>query len=193
MRIVARENFLGALSGPLDHVGRALLEPLLGTGAVGDIGIDVVLLHELEGLRVTEEVTGPLDADLAYRLDREIVVGHLDAAHRAHDRAQHVVVDDAALEAEAEQAGVHAGRLVDQVAAGLGRERHGVAFLETGLGVGHFGIGHAGGHGARQIVEMGHLGAGRAEDRLLAAAPAHGAGAQVRDEGPGAEQAGVPG
>ena len=59
-----------------------------------------------------------------------------------------------------EQGGVHAGCLVDQVATGLSGQRHGVALLETGLGIGHFGIGHARGHAAGQIVELRHLGTG---------------------------------
>ena len=50
-----------------------------------------------------------------------------------------------------------------------------------------------GGHAGRQIVELAHLGAGRGQQRLLAAAAAHRAGAQVGDERPGAEDRRVAG
>ena len=48
-------------------------------------------------------------------------------------------------------------------------------------------VAHAGGDAGGQVVELAHLRAGGHEQGLLRTAAGHGASAQVRDEGPGAE------
>src|SRR3546814_2314303 len=57
---------------------------------------------------------GAVEADPLDRFFRQGVVVHLDAAHAAHALAQHVVVDDQALQAEAQQRGVHPGGFIDR-------------------------------------------------------------------------------
>ena len=89
--------------------------------------------------------------------------------------------------AEAEQAPLHARRLVDQVGAGIANQGVVVALLRPGLGVGQLGIAHARGDAGRQVVELAHLGAGCHQEGLLRTAARHGPGAQVGDEGPGTE------
>ena len=184
---MALQDRPGLAAGPLDHVAGAGLGPFLRTAAVADLRVDVLHLHQAQGLLMAEEMARPLGADLAHGLDREAVLGHLDAADRAQDRADHVVVDHQALETEAEQAGMHAGRLVDQVGPGKSEQGLGVTLLVAGLGVRQLRIGHSRGDARGQVVELPHLGAGGGEQPLLAAAPAHCAGAQIRDEGPGPE------
>ena len=90
-------------------------------------------------------MAGPLDADIGDDIERQRLVIDLDAADIAVDRAQHVVVDEQAFEAEAEQRGMHAGRFVEEIDAGHGGERGGDAFLIARLDVGQFRIAHAGG------------------------------------------------
>ena len=100
-----------------------------------------------------------VEADVLDRLERQALVVDLDAFDRALRGADDVVVDDQALEREAEQARVHAGRLVDQVGAGIADQRVVERLLGARLGVGQLRVGHAGGGAAGQVVEVGHLAA----------------------------------
>jgi hypothetical protein len=59
--------------------------------------------------------------------------------------------------------------------------------LPTGLHVGHLAVAHAACRAAGDAVELVHLGAARRKERLFRRAARHGAGAQVRHEGPCAE------
>ena len=147
-------------------------------------GIDIFLLHEGQRLVVAEIMAGTVEADIGDDVERQRLVIDLDAADIAVDRAQHVVVDEQALEAEAEQRGMHAGAFIEQIDAGHGRERGGDALFIAGLDVGQLRIAHAGRRADGEAVEMAHLRAGRGDQRLLARAARHGAGAQIGDEGP---------
>ncbi len=129
----------------------------------------------------------PVEADVADGLERETLVADFDALDRALGGADDVVVDDQALEREAQQAGVHAGRLVDHVGAGIADQRVVQGLLGAGLAVRQLRIGHARGGAAGQVVEVRHLARRGREQRLLGAAARHGARAQVGDEAPGAE------
>ncbi len=76
---------------------------------------------QAQRLLVAEIVAGAVEADFGDGVERQGRVRNLDAAHAALAVAEHVVVDDQAFQAEAEQRGVHAGRFIDEVEAGEGR------------------------------------------------------------------------
>ena len=134
------------------------------------------------------EVMARVEGDLGDHVDGQRLVGDLDAAHHAQHGAEHVIVDDEALERHAQEARVHARGFVNHGGPGETGEGGRITLLEPRLGVGHLRIGHARRDANRQSVEIGHLGARRHEERLLTAAAAHRAGAQVGDERPGTEQ-----
>ena len=89
-----------------------------------------------------------------------------------------------------EQARQHAGRLVNQVRAGIADERVVVGLLIAGLHVGKLGVAHARGRTAGQVVESRQLRTRGGKQGLLRASARHRAGAQVRHEAPGAEDCG---
>ena len=147
--------------------------------AVGDLRIKEIRVHAPKRLRMAEEV--PLVADdLADRLDGERCVADLDRGQRAQDRAQHVVVDDVALERAAHQPSLHPAGLRDHVAAGMGGERDGEALLVAALGVGELAVAGAGDGRVGQPVMLRHLHGGCGQQGLLAAASRHRSRAQVR-------------
>ncbi len=176
---------------PVDDGGRSLLDPFLRARPAADHRIGVFRLHQVQRLRMAQEMARTLGADVAHRLDRNAFVVDRDARHRAQRAADRVIVDHHAFQAGAQKAGMHAGGFVDQIGAGIGDQRVVVALLIPRLGVRHLGIRHAGRNAAGQVVEPRHLGAGRHQQRLFAAAAGHGARPQIADEGPGAEDAGV--
>ena len=138
----AAEDLVLARHRHLYRVGLAKLDPAPGAQPVGDIGVDILSLHQGKGLGMAEIVAGSTRAYIPDRLDRQGGVVDLDAAHATHGLAKHVVVDDQAFQAETEQRGVHAGRLVDEVEAGEPGHHVGDALLVARLDVGKLGIRH---------------------------------------------------
>ena len=147
---MAAQERLDLGRGALDDVGAAELGPLLRVRAVADQGIEVVALHQLQRLLAAQIVARPLDADLAHGLERQRRLVDLDAADGAQGSADDVVVDHQALVAEAQEARLHAGGLVDQVGAGIADQRVVVGLLGPGLRVGQLGVAHARGDAGGQ-------------------------------------------
>ena len=182
------QHALRVLVGPVPGVLASGVEPVVGGVAVAYLRVDVLALHQLQGLGRAQEVAGTGD-HIGYELGRQGLLVDFDASHGAVDRAEHVVVDHQGLQRATQDAGQHPGRLVHQVGAGLTGQGNVDALLVAGLVVGDLGVGHARGHPRRQAQPVDQLGRGRVQDALLARAAAHGAGSQVRHERPHAHHA----
>ena len=120
-----------------------MLDPLVGAGAVRNLGVEVVFLHELQSLRCAKIVTRASEADVANGVKRESFVVDFNTANRALDRANDVVVNEQTFQRKAEQTSQHTCRFINQVGTRVTNERVVVGFFETGLAVGHFGVAHA--------------------------------------------------
>ena len=182
--IVGREDFAFLRGRPRDDVGFSRLVPFLGAHAVAEEGIDIFLLHQRQRLLVAEIMTRTADAHIADDFDGQRLVIHFDAAHIAVDRAQHVIVDEQAFEAETEKRGMHAGTLIEEIDAGHRGKRRGDPLLIARLHVGQLRIAHACRRADGELVEMAHIGASGGDERLLARAARHGAGPEIGYERP---------
>ena len=74
----SREYLLYSMPGIFDQARSAGILPFQGALAVSDFGIDVVFLHEIQGLVVAEEVAGPIEADASHGFKGEGLVIDLD-------------------------------------------------------------------------------------------------------------------
>ena len=120
-----------------------------------------------------------------HRLDHgevEGVRGDVDPPDRAQDGSAHLVVDDQRLGRGDHDRSQHPDRELHHVRSRLGGQRHGVALLVAGLGVGHLGVGDAGRHGVGQPERVEQLGGPGGGHRGLPSPAGHGPGAQVRHE-----------
>ena len=119
------------------------------------------------------------ETDLGEVIKAQRFLIHLDTPHRSQRCPQHIVIEYQALGANAEQARVHPGRLVDEVGAGKGRRHQRVSALRTRLKIRHVGVGHAAGGAERQIKIEAQLSTAAGDETLLWRPAAHGASAKI--------------
>src|SRR4029079_16867091 len=100
-RVVTGENGAGLFDRALDVTGLSLLGPFFRTHAIAYERIDILCLHQAQGLIGAEIMSRPLQAGLADGLEGERILVDGDAANRALRGADDVVVDEQALHAEA--------------------------------------------------------------------------------------------
>ena len=78
-------------------------------------------------------MAGAANADIADGVDIERFVRRINAAHGALGGADNVVIGHKRFFANAEQRGVHTGRLIDEVGAGITDEGEVIGFLVARL------------------------------------------------------------
>ena len=101
------EDFLHSMLGLGDQAGSARILPLYRALPIPDLGVDVVFLHERQGLVMPQVVAGSIEAYASHGFKRKGFVIHLDPSKRPVDGSEHVVVNHETLKATTEQARVH--------------------------------------------------------------------------------------
>ena len=145
----------------------SLFDPFIRAQAVGEIRVDVLGLHYLQGLAGAEIMSLVAETDILEHLETECLLVDLDTSGDAQCRAEHVVVHQQGLRAGAEQARVHAGRFVDDIGARGGGAGQRIGAFRTGLEIGKLGIAHTAGSAGRQVEVDTHLRAGGGQDCLF--------------------------
>ena len=132
------EDFLDLAGRALQHIERALLGPFVRAAPITDTRIEIFGLHQLQGLVTAEKMAGTVEAYVFDGLERQTLLVHFDALDGALCGTNDVIVDNQALERKAQQAGMHAGRFINHVGAGVTHQGMVEPFLGARLPVGNF-------------------------------------------------------